>query len=490
MATHSNPDFLCSQQHQGKSLVLSSITDGISRSIESVTAGLSEALFEPVIRLGVTGLSRAGKTVFITGLVANLLDRGRMSQLSAQASGRIDSVWLQPQPDMTLPRFDYEGHLASLTGDRPDWPESTRAISELRLSFRLRPDGFLSGLTGPRVVHLDIVDYPGEWLMDLALLDKSYADWSEEVLARLTRRPEGADYLATARAEDGALKLAEPRAQALAALFTAYLDGARQAGWADCTPGRFLLPGDLAGSPVLTFAPLPRPASAPRGSLWHEMERRFDAYKSKVVRPFFRDHFARIDRQIVLADVLGAIHRGPQALEDLRRVLADVLSTFRPGSNGWLTSLLGGKRVDRILFAATKADHLHHSQHPALSAIMEAMLREAKDRAEFAGALTAAMSIAGFRATVEDQVTRDGRTLDCVKGRLADGRTVALYPGRLPDDPARLLSPARQGAETWLDAEFGLMSFVPPARMTRKPGEGPPHIRLDRALEFLIGDRL
>ena len=220
------------------------------------------------------------------------------------------------------------------------------------------------------------------------------------------------------------------------------------------------------------------------------MERRFDAYKSKVVRPFFRDHFARIDRQIVLADVLGAIHRGPQALEDLRRVLADVLGAFRPGSNGWLTALLGGKRVDRILFAATKADHLHHSQHPALSGIMEAMLREAKDRAEFAGALTAAMSIAGFRATVEDQVTRDGRTLDCVKGRLADGRTVALFPGRLPEDPARLLQPARQGAERWLEAEFGLMSFVPPARMARKPGDGTPHIRLDRALEFLIGDRL
>ena len=490
MATHSIPEFLCLPDSQGKNLVLSSITDGISRSIESVTSGLSEALFEPVIRLGVTGLSRAGKTVFITGLVANLLDRGRMTQLSAHAAGRIDSVWLQPQPDMTLPRFDFEGHLATLTGDAPDWPESTRAISELRLSFRLRPEGFLGGLTGPRIVHLDIVDYPGEWLMDLALLDKSYADWSDEVLSRLSRRPEGAEFLATARAEDGALKLDETRAQALAALFTAYLDGARQAGWADCTPGRFLLPGDLAGSPVLTFAPLPRPASTARGSLWHEMERRFDAYKSKVVRPFFRDHFARIDRQIVLADVLGAIHRGPQALEDLRRVLADVLGAFRPGSNGWLTALLGGKRVDRILFAATKADHLHHSQHPALSGIMEAMLREAKDRAEFAGALTAAMSIAGFRATVEDQVTRDGRTLDCVKGRLADGRTVALFPGRLPEDPARLLQPARQGAERWLEAEFGLMSFVPPARMARKPGDGTPHIRLDRALEFLIGDRL
>jgi predicted YcjX-like family ATPase len=220
------------------------------------------------------------------------------------------------------------------------------------------------------------------------------------------------------------------------------------------------------------------------------MDRRFEGYKAQVVQPFFRAHFARIDRQIVLADVLGAIHQGPQALEDLRRVMADVLSAFRPGRNGWLSALLGGKRVERILFAATKADHLHHSQHAALTAITEAMLREAKDRADFAGALTAAMSLSGFRATVEETVTRDGRDLDCVRGRLTDGRTVALFPGRLPDDPARLLSPARQGAEKWLDAEFGLMSFEPPLRMARRPGEGPPHIRLDRALEFLIGDRL
>ena len=54
---------------------------------------------------------------------------------------------------------------------------------------------------------------------------------------------------------------------------------------------------------------------------------------------------------------------------------------------------------------------------------------------------------------------------------------------------ARLVSPARQGAEKWLDADYALMNFAP-ARMSLRPGEGPPHIRLDRAVEFLIGDRL
>ena len=467
---------------------LLSVTDGLARGVEGAVASVSQQLFEPVIRLGVTGLSRAGKTVFITGLVANLLNRGRMPQLRGAA--RIEAAYLQPQPDDTLPRFDYEGHLAALTGDVPHWPDSTRALSELRLSFRVRPSGFFASFAGPRKLHLDIVDYPGEWLLDLALLDKSYAAWSEDTLTRIAKRPQAQDFMAIARAEDGALRLDEGRTQALAAQFTSYLHAARAAGFSDCTPGRFLLPGDLAGSPVLTFAPLPAPASTPRGCLWREMERRYEAYKARVVTPFFRDHFAKIDRQIVLVDVLGAIHSGPQAVEDLRRTMADVLAAFRPGRNRFLTSWFGGRRVEKILFAATKADHLHHSQHAALTDIMEALLRDARDRADFAGARTAAMSIASLRATVEETVLRDGVSLACVRGRLmSTGKQAVMYPGALPTDPARILAPARAGAEAWLDADFAIMGFAP-ARSILKAGDGPPHIRLDRAAEFLFGDRL
>ena len=450
-------------------------------------AQVSGGLLEPVVRLGVTGLSRAGKTVFITSLVANLMDRARMPQLRAAA--RIEAAFLQPQPDMTLPRFDYETHLAALTGPAPHWPDSTRTVSELRLSLRVRPSGFLGGWRGPRTVHVDIIDYPGEWLLDLALLDRSYDDWAEAALSQATKRRQGQDFMALARAEDGALRLEEPKAQALAAAWTGYLRAARAAGWSDCTPGRFLLPGDLAGSPVLTFAPLPKPASTARGSLWREMERRYDAYRSRVVKPFFRDHFARLDRQIVLMDVLGAVHAGPAALDDLRRTMADILMAFRPGGNGFLASLFGSRRIDRILFAATKADHLHHTEHPRLTALTEAMLREARDRAAFAGAEVSAMSIASLRATTEEMRDHGGASLAMVRGMLSDGRQAALYPGALPEDPARLLVPAREGAERWLDGDYGLMTFAPP-RLTLRPGEGPPHIRLDRAAEFLLGDRL
>ena len=471
-------------------MVISTIADTLTRGIENVTDTVTGTFFEPVIRLGVTGLARSGKTVFITSLVANLMDRGRMPGLLAQSEGRILSAYLQPQPDDTLPRFDYETHLGDLTARDPQWPDSTRTISELRLSLKVRPSGLLSGLQGPRTIHLDIVDYPGEWLLDLGLLDKSYGQWSEETLKRIETRDTAQEYLALARTEDTAAPLDEPRAQKLAASFTAYLTAARKAGFSDCTPGRFLLPGDLAGSPVLTFAPLPTPQNPPRKSLAREMERRFEAYKSQIVKPFFRDHFAKIDRQVVLVDALGAIHAGPQAVEDMRQAMSDILSAFRPGQNAFLSQLFVGKRVEKILFAATKADHLHHTQHARLTAIMDALTRDARDRAQFAGAKTSAMSVASLRATVEEMRAHQGGELACVRGTLLDsGKQAAFYPGELPEDPTHLLGPARDGAEKWLDHDYQIMRFAP-ATLSLKPGMGPPHIRLDRAAQFLIGDRL
>ncbi len=471
-------------------MIVNDIADGLARTVERAGRSLSEAFLEPVVRLGVTGLSRAGKTVFITSLVANLIDRARMPGLAAAAEGRILAAYLQPQPDDTVPRFDFETHLAALTGPEPHWPASTRAVSQLRLSLRVRPGGLLAGLQGPRTVHLDIVDYPGEWLLDLELLDLGYEAWCARTFERIADRAAAAGFLAAARGTDPAARFEEPAAQALARAYADYLRAAREAGYSDCTPGRFLLPGELDGSPVLTFAPLPKPERPRRGSLWREMQRRYDAYKRQVVQAFFRDHFARIDRQIVLVDALGAIHAGPEATEDMRRAMADILGAFRPGRNAFLTRLLLGRRVERILFAATKADHLHHAQHPRLTAIMEALVKEAKARADFAGARTGAMSLAALRATVEDRIEHRGAQLDVVRGALLEtGRQAAFHPGDLPEDPQRLLGPAREGAEKWLDADFRAMRFAP-ARLALKPGEGPPHIRLDRAAQFLIGDRL
>src|SRR5919108_2918974 len=160
-----------------------------------------DSLFNPTVRLGVTGLSRAGKTVFITALIHGLTRGGRLPVFEAFASGRIARAELAPQPDDAVPRFAYENHLRALIEERR-WPNSTVDISELRLVIDYqRQNG------ADRTLTLDIVDYPGEWLLDLPLLSKSFEQWSTESLALSREGPRKRlaapwhDYLATLSAE-------------------------------------------------------------------------------------------------------------------------------------------------------------------------------------------------------------------------------------------------------------------------------------------------
>ena len=131
--------------------------------------------------------------------------------------------------------------------------------------------------------------------------------------------------------------------------------------------------------------------------------------------PFFRDHFARLDRQIVLVDALSAVNAGAAALADLQRTLEAVLKCFRPGANTWLSSILA-RRIDRLLFAATKADHLHHTSHDRLEAILRLLADKAMARAAFAGAEVKTMALASLRATREAEAKSGRQRLPCIVG--------------------------------------------------------------------------
>lgn len=475
-----------------------------ARLVLDTFADRTTGLFHPTVRLGVTGLSRAGKTVFITALVHNLLHGGRLPLFGAQAGGRILRSYLEEQPDDAVPRFQYEDHIRTILEDRA-WPQSTRAISELRLTIDYESaSGWGRMFSGGRL-SIDIVDYPGEWLLDLPLLDKDFATFSTEAIARArlpSRRHLAEDYLALLDTVDLTTSADEPTALALHASFAKYLTACRADRTALSTlpPGRFLMPGDLEGSPALTFAPLPvEPGHAyPKGSLAALLARRYEAYKTVVVKPFFREHFARLDRQILLVDVMQAINAGPEAVRDLETALADILACFRPGRSSWLGSFLT-RRIDRILVAATKADHLHRDSHRRLEAIVRRILDDAIARAKFSGARTDVLALAAIRATREASVEDRGDRLPVIVGTPAAGETIgdetfdgktetAIFPGDLPADPARLFVESDGGTTD----PIRFVRFKPPKLERDAAGMtlSLPHIRLDRALEFLLGDRL
>jgi predicted YcjX-like family ATPase len=484
------------------------VTGPVSRIADQALLGAralieyGQHLFNPTIRLGVTGLSRAGKTVFITALVHGLLRGGRFPVFEAHSGGRIAGARLSPQPDDGVPRFDYEKHLRALIDER-QWPDSTKAISELRLII-----DYQSRSGANRTLTLDLVDYPGEWLLDLPLLGMSYEQWSAESLKRSREKPR--DELA--RLWHRHLRTLDPLAQAderdaieAAQLFTQYLRSCRDDRFSMSVlpPGRFLMPGDLEGSPALTFAPLLNLGRGRSGSLQAMMERRYEAYKTHVVKPFFREHIARLDRQIVLIDAMQALNAGAGAMADLERAVTEILGCFRPGRGSFLTDLFS-RRIDRILIAATKADHLHHESHDRLQAIVRRLADRAVARANFSGAEVDVLAMAAVRATREGTVKQGRETLPVIIGTPLKGETIgedtfdgngetAIFPGDLPEKPETVFEHS--------DASHEGGKHQPPVRFVRfrppkieRTAEGVslslPHIRLDRALQFLIGDRL
>ena len=172
--------------------MIGSITTGAWDATRNMAEAMASPFRDPVIRLGVTGLSRAGKTVFITSLVANLMDRGRMPQLRAAAEGRILAAWLQPQPDDAVARFAYEEHLAALTAPEPHWPEGTRRVSQLRLSLRLAPEGAPGRAFGAhgRCISTSWTT-PANGCSTSASSTQDFADWSARRARQGARRGRG-----------------------------------------------------------------------------------------------------------------------------------------------------------------------------------------------------------------------------------------------------------------------------------------------------------
>jgi len=226
------------------------------------------------------------------------------------------------------------------------------------------------------------------------------------------------------------------------------------------------------------------------------MERRFEAYKQHVVRPFFRDHFQRVDRQIVLVDVLSALDAGPAAVAELEEALDQVLLAFRIGRNTMLSRIFS-PRADRVLFAATKADHIHHTQHDRLEALLRFLVARAARRTEAAGARVGTLALASVRATRETTVRGGFQVLRAVSGTPEAGEHLgeerfdgeseaAIFPGELPEEPSAVIHGAiKPGSFRFPRFRPSKLSSTHASRF-----EGLPHIRLDRALEFLIGDRL
>ncbi|HWM45349.1 MAG TPA: YcjX family protein [Xanthobacteraceae bacterium] len=457
---------------------------------------LAELARGSTVNLAVTGVSRAGKTVFITSLVHNLLSAlhqpHRMPLLDVVGEGRLVAARLGGKSGR-LPRFPYEQNIERMA-TRADWPDRTVDISEIEIDVRFVPAGALGFLLrqvgdGVATLKLRIIDYPGEWLLDLPLLTQSYADWSRAMLALCAREPRAQiahDFLAFLADHPHDAPARDEDARRAHELYRDMLRAARDKhGLAFLQPGRFIDATALERFSFMWFAPLDLPAGAQRmagGTLGALMEQRFEAYKSEVVKPFYTEHFRNYSRQIVLVDVLGALLAGREAFDDMRRALDAILESFRYGRSGIIARLLRGARIEKALFAATKADHVPEVQRDHLAALLRNMVALPALDVRSANAALDVTALASVISTDEDTQEIDGQRVQVVVGKPVGSETRAkFFVGNVPARPPR--------PEAWGQPFLNIPVFEPPV-IDVSPVDGIAHINLDVALQYLIGDRL
>jgi hypothetical protein len=484
--------------------MLHRLSTGLRNSAHDAAARTGALLNETTLRIAVTGLSRAGKTVFITSLITNLLALGKgfdtltavHERIEGESGGaavgrgesgetsRLRDIRLVPPGSSDTPVFDHARNLAALAAEAPAWPPRTDDLTETAVELVLRRDGMFRQHLGPERLRLEILDYPGEWLLDLPMLDQSFQTWSRETLARLREPPRSRAMAAFLEqlptAEAGGVP-DHPRLRHLHELYRQGLHACQnEHGLRLLQPGCFLCPGPKADAPFMWFFPLEGAPEHPlRGTLADLLRERFEAYKADMRARFFETHFARFDRQVLLVDVLGALHGGQAAFEDTQRALALIAGSLTYRQERGLVWPRRGA-IERVAFVATKADHVPAMHRENLVHLLRDLVGDA--RTSMDPRRVSFHAVASVLSTSDTSVEHGGIWRDVVRGTPVGAGEAKLFdPGDVPS--------ARPKDGFWARRRFVLPVFEP--KRPKQGGDmGIRHIGLDTVLTALLGDKL
>ena len=153
-----------------------------------------------------------------------------------------------------------------------------------------------------------------------------------------------------------------------------------------------MLPGNVADPDILCFIPLLKVASYSEGQLatankrsyYKVCEQRYKRYLKELVEPFYHDFFSRIDRQLVLVDVINALNSGPEYIDDMRQALANITDSFAYGKQNKLFQLFSPK-IDKVVFAATKIDQVIAEDHESVRQLLSVIVKQAYENAQYEG---------------------------------------------------------------------------------------------------------
>ena len=305
---------------------------------------------------------------------------------------------------------------------------------------------------GTACLRIIFVDYPGEWLVDVPLVQQSFAEWSVGAMARLTREPWSClsdEFRAKLSAHNWKGDDNDDTAKSTAQVWQRLLFAARERGLRWLQPGRFVPPqGMVEENPIpglddqnLWFCPLPPDAieGAARNSLASKMSERFEFYQ-KGVKEFMGKTLSGASRHAVLVDVLGALSNDRVAFEEQAEVVHEVYRTLALRRPNWFASIFGSEtsRFDRVLFLATQSDTVPESQRGTLVTLLKSMRLGKTGRAASDAAIDGVAHVVAIRATKDVKCSVNGQEVPAVEGLCALDRVrkqvaVLDIPDRVPD---------------------------------------------------------
>jgi len=394
----------------------------------------------------VTGLSRSGKSTLFTSLMAQLMQRAQgkttrdsLPFLTALPADRIESVSLYAVDD--VPFFPYQQNMQALVARQ--WPAPTTNITAFTLEIRLRRSNALiqKALSDERIRFM-IYDYPGEWLMDLPMIHKSYLDWSAQVLAQQQSEPQlslAKDWQQTLTRFDFDTPPLPERVNALVDAYRQYLIQAKADGVSILQPGALLLPPDDYDWINHGFCPLPSKITCDKGHPWFVLfNQQYQQFVKQWLEPLNETFFSHADKQIMLLDPLEGLHYGRDYLAEMKEAMSHLTSSFVYGKRHWYERLNKKTKIAQVAFVASKADLIPHAEYQNLISLLKELTQGARSHfnndVEFEHFLLSSLVAARAAEDGQSFVYKDvsGATIRAkfspIPTRLSDWQATDSYP--------------------------------------------------------------
>lgn len=444
-------------------------------------------------RVGVVGLYRSGKTVFLTSLI-NHLQNHRPDQLRL-GKGDVRIIFAGEKEPDRFKAFPYLEHRNRLLKSR-QWPIKTRDISEYRCRYQRSDWRLHEG-------EISLVDFPGERLADLMMAEASYGQWSDLITAILRNHEEYASHAegylnalqGEAVSEDEVLGRYR---QLLLTLFDHFLPVISPSTFLLTPEGKWL--GDLPAEKRMTdafcgldaarqFAPLPKEMRSAYPELTKQFEKRYEEYRRQIAIPIFR-WMKSCDALTVLLDVTSLLAGGVGMYDGNKELLKLLIERLRPGRTyfglsmdllskafleipSWLAGLVNvpdWKTIKKVLFVSTKADKVHQVDRDRLQNLVRDMTEPLIAPHE---ARTWSLEVGYFVcAAVNSTRSGEGRKLQAYRGESEEA--ISFVPSEVPEGwPAN-----------WNQGDYRFPNVDP--WLPRRRDAAPDQIGLDGIIDFLM----